>query len=94
MQNQLEEIIRDCTDNAARRNLDVSELIGYLHNQEVNIIDSIKVVSRVFNLSLGEAKKLVSSHSAWSEVAETSAPLHDELLQALDAHAGMQSDDS
>lgn len=94
MQNQLEEVIRDCKENAARGNLDASKLIGYLYDQEVNIIDSIKVVSRVFNLSLGQAKKLVTSHSAWSEVAETSGPLQDELIQALDAHAGMQSDDS
>lgn len=57
----------------------VSDIISYLHQQSISIIDAIKVIREVYGISLGESKRLVTSNSAWGSVVEAAKPLHEKL---------------
>ena len=56
-----------------------NEIIEYLHDSGVTIIESIKIVMSLYQLSLGEAKSVVASHPIWRGVAEAARPLHGDL---------------
>ena len=58
----------------------------------LTIIDAIKAARELFGVSLGEAKELVASNPAYTEVAIASAPLQNEILQAFEDYAKKTAD--
>jgi len=43
----------------------IDEVIAYLHDQGLSILDTIKVIRQVGRMSLGDAKQIVSNHTVW-----------------------------
>ena len=60
-----------------------SEIIVYLQQKGLSLIDSVEVVSDLYRISLTGAKKIVFSHPTWRVVAEASSELHESLIQEL-----------
>jgi len=67
------------------RGADSCEILYWLKQLDVSIIDAIKIVRKVFAIPLGEAKEVVSSHSAWSSTAEGAETLHEIFIEAIDS---------
>ncbi|HZR44574.1 MAG TPA: hypothetical protein VFB12_30965 [Ktedonobacteraceae bacterium] len=61
----------------------IEDVIVALHAEGLTILDSIKMVRELYQLSLGEAKQVVSAHPVWKEVVQASEPLHELVEQAL-----------
>jgi len=61
----------------------VGEVIQFLHESEISIIESIKMIREGFGLSLRESKELVASHPRWKTVVEANQELHDELIKFI-----------
>lgn len=57
------------------------QLIEFLQRSGITITESIKIVKQTLGLSLGNAKKIVSSHPAWRGIAQAAEPLHQELAR-------------
>ena len=47
----------------------IDEVIVYLHDQGLSILDTIKVIRQVERMSLGDAKQIVSNHTVWQQSA-------------------------
>jgi ribosomal protein L7/L12 len=67
------------SEEAVARGLAPSDVVRLLHERGLTIIESIKVTMRVYGLSLGEAKKLVTNHAVWAAHVRAADELHDEL---------------
>lgn len=63
----------------------LDEVIVDLHDQGLSILDTIKVIRQVGKMSLGEAKQVVSNHTAWQHIVKANAALHDEAEAAAQA---------
>ena len=78
MENDLEKLIGECekkiTQGASRE-----ELILHLKQEGLTIIESMKVVKKIYKVSLQEAKEMVTTHSAWVDEARVADSLHEEL---------------
>ena len=61
----------------------LDDVIAYLHTQGTSILESIKVVRQVGHMSLGDAKQLVSCHTAWRSTVEANEALHEEAETAV-----------
>jgi ribosomal protein L7/L12 len=59
--------------------ISANEIISCLHQQGISIIDAMKVIREVYEISLGESKRLVTSNSAWGSIVKAAKPLHEEL---------------
>lgn len=46
----------------------VEDVVASLHSAGLNIIESIKAVRLLYNLSLKNAHKVVASHSIWASM--------------------------
>ena len=58
----------------------VANLVARLKKNGSNLIESIKLVRTRCGLSLGEAKRAVTSHPLWRKEVERNEPLHETLL--------------
>jgi hypothetical protein len=55
------------------------EYIDNMQKSGFTIMETIKAVMREYNLSLGQAKTVVSSHPSWSLVVKATQYLYDDL---------------
>ena len=78
-ENFLEECRRRVSQGASRE-----DLILYLRHEGSTIVESMKVLKQIYNLSLGEAKEHVTAHPAWAKEVRSADILHEELQDALD----------
>jgi len=60
----------------------IDEVIAYLHDQGLSILDTIKVIRQVGRMSLGDAKQIVSNHTVWQHTVKANEALHDEAEAA------------
>ena len=78
MENNLEKLIGECekkvTQGASRE-----ELIVYLKQEGLTIIESMQVVKKIYKVSLQETKETVTTHSAWADQARVADSLHEDL---------------
>lgn len=83
MTNNFQNLIELCrekiNDGATRE-----AVVTYLHGQGLNIIDSMKVMRKLYNLSLGEAKAQVTAHPVWADIVQSADGLHEELISVLE----------
>jgi|AraplaCL_Col_mMS_1032034.scaffolds.fasta_scaffold02450_7 ribosomal protein L7/L12 len=49
------------------------------HARGLTIVDTIKMIRERYQMSLGEAKNLVSNHSIWQDVVRASDSLKDDI---------------
>lgn len=49
---------------------DLDATIVFLHAEGLSIVESIRVVTELYGLGLGEAKRLVTANPVWAEVVE------------------------
>ncbi len=62
-----------------------SDIIAYLHEQNVSPVSSVEVISDLYKTDMGTAKKIVFSHPIYCSAAEDSNKLHDALIEELKA---------
>ncbi len=55
-------------------------VVSRLHEEGVSILDSMKVVRAVYGINLAEAKKIVTEHPLWREVARPTQSLLEEIM--------------
>jgi hypothetical protein len=65
--------------------LDAESAVVFLHQLGVDKFESIIVIRRVFNISLGDAKKLVHLSSAWGFRRADDDAFHDAAIAVLDS---------
>ncbi|MBL8193089.1 MAG: hypothetical protein JNM06_04655 [Blastocatellia bacterium] len=58
----------------------VEELISISHKQGRTIIETIKIVKEFADLSLAQAKLLVTNHPAWNELVKNTSKFHEEII--------------
>ncbi|HEX5443440.1 MAG TPA: hypothetical protein VFW87_06415 [Pirellulales bacterium] len=73
---ELEEALRSGTSR--------TELIGHMKTRGFSILEAIKATRSLFGVSLGEAKQLVANHAAWTDIASSAAPMHEEVIRAFE----------
>lgn len=61
----------------------VEQIIASLHADGFTILDAMKAIRALYGLSLGEAKRLVTSHPIWYQVVKANESLHEELVQVM-----------
>lgn len=59
------------------------ELIVYLHETGLSIVESIRVLRQTLGIRTGEAKRLVDEHPVWRDDVEANEPLHDAVEARL-----------
>lgn len=78
MSKDFEEIIEKYRKRI-RSDRTIEEVIEGLHSEGLTITDSMKAVRILYDINLGEAKRLVTAHPIWSSVVRANEPFHDEL---------------
>ncbi|MBC7684184.1 MAG: hypothetical protein H7176_03025 [Bdellovibrionales bacterium] len=58
--------------------------------RKLTIVETIKLVRERFQISLAQAKDVVSNHPSWQLVVEASAPLKSEIERALSTELGKE----
>jgi hypothetical protein len=61
-----------------------------MKRHQVNIIDAIKIYRRLYNVSLGEAKRTVSASLVWRDEAEAGDQLQKEIIEYFRDHPNGQ----
>lgn len=61
----------------------LEDVVAELHADGLTIIQSIRVVREASDLTLGQAKEVVSSHPVWAEVVRAAEPLHEDLEEVF-----------
>lgn len=77
----IEVTVEECEEVA--KNAGREDLIRYMHDRGLSIMDSIKVVRWMYALSLGEAKRIVTAHPIWTNVVRNADTVHEQLIDAL-----------
>ena len=62
---------------------DHEAVLHFLRDQGVSKLESIKAVRSICQVSLGEAKRIVTLSPQWSGSNESTSALHDEIDSAL-----------
>ncbi len=70
--------LRALAEEMHTRGQELDEILSALRDRCPSIIQSIKVVRDVMQVPLTEAKMLVQSSSAWSDVEEDHAAFHED----------------
>ena len=80
--------------NLHRDGTSTGEMLKVMKERGLTIAEAIKASMKVFNVGLGEAKSLVSSHQSWTQAAEAAEPFQDELIKAFqqDSSVGTPSE--
>lgn len=82
MKSDLENMIEECQKRVSH-GASRGDLVLYLHHEGITIVESMKVLKEIYQLSLGEAKELVTAHPAWANEVRGADILHEELEKAL-----------
>jgi hypothetical protein len=61
------------------RGMSQNDVILHINREGLSITQSIKIVRTLYNLPLGEAKQVVSSHPVWETTVRNAEPFHEEL---------------
>lgn len=82
MNSDLESVMEECRKRVGH-GASRGDLILYLRDEGITIVESMKVLKEIYKLSLGEAKELVTAHPAWTDEVRSADILHEELEKAL-----------
>lgn len=82
MMENLAKLIHECQTRVSH-GASCGELVFYLHEQGLTIVESMRVLKETYNLSLGEAKEIVTAHPIWANAVRNADSLHEELEKAL-----------
>jgi hypothetical protein len=63
---------------------DVDDVIWFLRESGLSVIDCIKVVMSIENVGLGRAKEIVHFSAAWADTRPQNEEFHKRLAQNLD----------
>ncbi len=74
-----------------REGLSQDAMIADLHDRGFSILDTIKVVRRVCDVSLGEAKEIVTRHAAWHVETHRMAAFADAMEAELAKEVARQA---
>lgn len=66
-----------------KRGDSIDSALLHLRKIGASPVETIKAIKEVKNVGLDEAKALFTQSEAWSDVAEQSDKLHEEILNAL-----------
>ncbi len=77
--------------NAKDSGRSATEAASILHHEGLTIVETIKVIKKVYGLSLAVAKSVVTSAPEWTDIVEASEPLHDELERIFGQDSGLRS---
>ena len=69
--------------NELQSEVSLEQIIVELARNGESIMNSIKLVRAAADISLGEAKRIVSAHPVWQELVEESQQLHDDAEAVL-----------
>jgi len=58
-------------------------IVADASNQGFSVIDTIKIVRQLYDIGLGEAKIIVTSHPAWAVEAQNMARLADAFIAVM-----------
>jgi len=58
-------------------------IVADARNQGFSVIDTIKIVRQLYDIGLGEAKIIVTSHPAWAVEAQNMARLADAFIEVM-----------
>lgn len=61
------------------------EILAAMKDRGLTIAQAIKASMHLFDLGLGDAKRLVASHPSWAETAQAAGPFQEDLIQAFRA---------
>lgn len=61
----------------------IEEVILLMREDEFTIIETIKGVRLLYNISLANAKNLVTTHPAWSDIVNAHTAFHEELAKII-----------
>ncbi|MCE9635780.1 MAG: hypothetical protein K8T90_08755 [Planctomycetes bacterium] len=76
----LREAVRQRADGAAD-----DAIVAWLgHQPDTSVIDAIYVTRLALDVSLGEAKRIVTTHPEWSQRADMASVIQDDAVRALD----------
>ena len=67
-----------------------SDAIAEMHRADLPILEAIKAVRELFQVSLGTAKQSVGNHPAYSPIAMASDPLHEQFMQVIQMENRLQ----
>lgn len=81
-------------NRAATKEQSVYDTIKMLYHQGLTIVESIKVLMSNYQMSLREAKSLVSDHPVWNPATEAAEPLHKEIIRILENADKKHSDET
>jgi ribosomal protein L7/L12 len=65
--------------DAMKNGCSAYQVIASMKDDNLQILDAIKIVRKICGLPLKEAKIIVSSHPSWSTVTERSQALQDDF---------------
>lgn len=74
-QEQKEKIVSDL------RKAEISNIQEYLKSLNLSIVEAMLVTREYYQISLGEAKKLVANDKVWEKEAQSGDKLHKELIK-------------
>lgn len=61
-----------------------AQIVSFLKEKEVSIVDAMRINRKVFNCDLGDSKHYVSNHEAWKEICAGHENFHDQLYNMLE----------
>ena len=70
--------VQECRDKFAH-GASTGDLIAWLHSQNLTITESMKALMQACDLSIGEAKHVVSAHPIWADMVKNADALHEEI---------------
>ena len=66
-----------------QRGASQQDVIQVMRNEQLHIVECIKLTSQLYELPLGVAKDIVHSSAAWQDVREQNETFHTQAIQAL-----------
>jgi ribosomal protein L7/L12 len=67
-----------------------SDAIAEMRRADLPILEAIKAVRELFQVSLGAAKQLVGNHPAYSQIAKASDTLHEQFMNVIQKEDSVQ----
>jgi ribosomal protein L7/L12 len=68
-----------------------SDAIAEMRRFDLPILEAIKTVRELFQVSLGAAKQSVGNHPAYSQIASASDHLHEQFIQVIQKNDSTQT---
>ncbi|HKY30184.1 MAG TPA: hypothetical protein VJM12_19800 [Pyrinomonadaceae bacterium] len=80
--NNLKSLVLDCQQRISQ-GASREDLILYLNQKGLTIVESMRILKETYQVSLGEAKKMVTAHPVWADTVRDGDILHEELEKAV-----------